>query len=141
PNDLGNMVVMATQPFDVEETTFGGFTYAFGFAVAVENSANQIDPFVQHGTITIRLQSNPGGGALGGTLTLPVSDGLAIFDGLTVNAPGQGYTIQATYSDGLNAPISDPFNVSGPATKLVVTTQPPTNVGAGVPFTVSVSAE
>ena len=84
PNDLGTQVVVTTQPPDVgvEETVFEGFTYGFGLVVSVENSAGQIDPFVQQGTITIAIDNNPGGGALGGTATidlskvpLPVADG------------------------------------------------------------------
>jgi len=146
PNDLGTQVVVTKQPSDTEETVFGGFVYGFGLVVAVENNAGQIDPFVQQAHITIALKSDPGGGVLqqpgsATPLTLQVSDGLAIFEGLTVDAPGQGYTIQVRNDIGLTFPVTNPFNVSGPATKLVVTTQPPTSAGAGVPFTVSVSAE
>jgi streptogramin lyase len=156
PADLGTQVVVTTEPLNTEETVFGGYSYSFGFAVAVENSAGQVDPFVQQGTITIALNDPSGSnGTLVGPnetlppLTLPVSDGLALFDGLTVDAPftgtnhapGAGYTFTATYSLGLNAPTTAPFDVTGPATQLAVTTEPPSSVGAGVPFGVTVSAE
>ncbi len=144
PNDLGAQVVVTTQPPNTEETVFGGFVYGFGLIVSVENSAGQVDPFVQQGTITIALDANPGGGALGpqsSSLSVTVNDGLAIFDGLTIDAPGQGYTIQATYSDGLNQPVTNPFTVTGPATKLVVTSEPPTSVAAGAAFGLTVVAE
>ncbi len=150
PNDLGTQVVVTTGPPDVgvEETVFGGFIYGFGLVVSVENSAGQIDPFVQQGTITIAIDNDPGSGALGGTTTidlskvpLPVADGMAVFDGLTINSPGQGYTLQATYSLGLNAPVTSPFTVTGPATQLIVTTQPPSSVGAGTLFGLTIAAE
>ena len=34
--------------------------------------------------------------ALGGTLTLPVTNGVADFNDLTLDKPGTGYTLQAT---------------------------------------------
>ena len=141
PNDLGTQVVVTSQPPNVEQTIFGGFTWGFGVTVAVENSAGQVDPFVQMGTITIALDSNPGGDTLQGTLTLPIDNGVADFGGLTLTKPAAGYTIQATYSLGLNAPVTNPFYVAGQPTKLVVTTEPPANVPAGSVFGISVSAE
>lgn len=140
PADIGTQVGITSQPPNTEETTFGGFIYGFGMVVAVENSAGQPDPFVQTGSITIAFKNNPGQATLGGTLTLPVTDGVAIFDGLTINSPGQGYTLDATYSLGLNVPVSSPFDVAGPATKLVVTSTPST-AGAGVDFGLTVTAE
>ena len=101
----------------------------------------QVDPFVQQGTITIALDNNPGNDTLEGTLTLPLDDGMAVFGGLTMTKPAAGYTIKATYSLGLNAPVTNPFYVAGQPAKLVVTTQPPANVQAGVPFGMTVAAE
>ena len=94
PADLGTQVVVTTQPPNVEETFFGGYNYSFGFTVAVENSAGQIDPFVQQGTITIALNDPTGsnGTLQGEVVTLPVSDGLALFDGLIVYAPSPAPT-------------------------------------------------
>ena len=77
PNDLGTQVVVTSQPPNVEQTIFGGFNWGFGVIVAIENSAGEVDPFVQIGTITIALDSNPGNDTLQGTLTLPVDDGVA----------------------------------------------------------------
>ena len=64
PTTWGRSVVVTTEPPNVEETVFGGYIYGFGLVVSVENSAGQIDPFVQQGTITIALDDDPGGGAL-----------------------------------------------------------------------------
>ena len=141
PADLGTQVVVTSQPPNVEQTIFGGFNWGFGVVVAVENSAGAVDPFIQEGTITIALDSNPGNDTLNGTLTLPLDNGAADFGGLTLTKPAAGYTIMATYSLGLNSPVTDPFYVAGQPAKLVVTTEPPAKVQAGVAFGLTVAAE
>ncbi len=150
PSDLGTQVVVTTQPMNVEETIFGGFSWGSGITVAVENSAGDIDPFVQEGTITIALDSNPTGDKLDNTLTSltePLVYGLSIFGGITMDKPAIGYTFEATYSLPLPNPdtvLTDPFDVAGPAQSLVVTTEPPlppSSVQAGVAFGLTISAE
>ena len=59
-----------------------------------------------------------------------MNDGVAVFSGLTINDPGDGYTIEATLS-GLSSATSDAFNVTSQATHLVVETGPPSSVPAG----------
>ena len=55
----------------------------FGMTVEVENSDGSLDAnFV--GSVTIRLGDDPGGDALGGTLTEPAIGGYATFTGLTL---------------------------------------------------------
>ena len=100
------------------QTQFGGFNYGFGIRVAVENSAGQIDPFVQQGTITIAIdpteatgagRSNggdpdPAGQRRRGPLRRPDDQ-----------SPGiRATTIQATYSLGLNTPVSRLLQRDGP---------------------------
>jgi streptogramin lyase len=150
PADLGTQVVVTTQPTNVEETIFGGFSWGFGLTVAVENSAGEIDPFVQEGSITIALENNPTGDKLDSTLTsltAPLDYGLAIFGGITMDKPAIGYTFKATYSLPLlpnpDTVETDPFDVAGPAQELFVTTGPPlppSSVQAGVGFGLTVSA-
>src|SRR5262249_33055369 len=54
------------------------------------------------GQVTVSIASNPGGGALSGTLlTVPVLNGIADFPDLSVDQPGTGYTLQAR-GDGLS---------------------------------------
>ncbi len=67
----------------------------FGVIVAAENSQGAVDPAFS-GTMTIALAANPGGGKLGGTLTVTAYQGLAVFDGLTLNNPATGYTLKIT---------------------------------------------
>ena len=65
---------------------------SFGVVVAAENSQGSIDPAF-NGTLTIALASNPGGATLGGTLTVQAYHGVAVFDGLTLDQTGSGYTL------------------------------------------------
>jgi hypothetical protein len=62
--------------------------------------------------ITLSLGSNPGGGTLGGTLTMTVSGGIATFSDLSIDLVGDGYTLHATVGGGLPSLDSDPFNVT-----------------------------
>ena len=96
PNDLAGKVVITSQPPNVEETIFGGLTWGFGTTVSIESVGGQTpDPFIQEGTITIALDSNPGNDTLepspGESLTESVVDGQAIFGGMTMAIPGRVY--------------------------------------------------
>jgi FKBP-type peptidyl-prolyl cis-trans isomerase 2 len=92
------------------------------------------------GQVTISLANNPGGGSLGGTLTLNAVKGVATFSNLQLTVAANGYTLQAV-SFGLPTVTTSPFNVTaGHATQLVVTTQP-AGVVAGHNFSIAVSAE
>src|SRR5262249_44844127 len=88
-----------------------------------------------NGTVTLSLGNNPTGATLGGTLTLQLSGGTGSFSDLTINEPGNGYTIQASAA-GLTPGNSLPFSVQD---QLVVTTLP-NGVTAGNTFQVVVEA-
>ena len=45
-----------------------------------------------NGNVTIALASDPGGGELGGALTVTAVNGVATFTGLTINVASAGYT-------------------------------------------------
>jgi subtilase family serine protease len=66
------------------------------------------------GTVTISLGSNPGGGTLSGTLTAAVSGGVATFSNLSINQPGNGYTLSAK-TGSLAAVSSSSFNETSTA--------------------------
>ena len=114
---------------------------AFSVEVAAEDVWGNIDPTFT-GSVTLSLASNPGGAALGGTLTASAVNGIATFPGLTINKPGSGYSLQATTSAFAPA-TSTAINVTpvGTAAQLVVTGQPPTGVTAGSGFGLIVKAE
>ncbi len=164
PTDIATQIAITTQPFSVEQTVFGGLIYGFGMVVSMENSLGQVNPFAQEGTISIGLLNNPGNADLEGNLINGVDDdvnihivdpGVAWFEGLTMDEPGVGYTIEASYSDPLYPPlttatqVSDPFYVSGQAAQLIVHLNlnapiPPSTtpyVSAGQTFTATVTAE
>jgi predicted outer membrane repeat protein len=68
-----------------------------------------------NGFVTIKLLSNPGSSTLGGTLTLFVHTGVAVFDDLILNNVGAGYQLVAT-ADGLGPVISGPIEVTTTST-------------------------
>ena len=105
---------------------------------AVDGNGNVDTGFV--GSVTIALSTNPGSATFGGTLTVSAVNGVASFTGLTINAPGTGYVIQAT-ANGLTTATSSSFDVT--TDHLVVTTQPQAAipVGAGFGLGLAVAAE
>ncbi len=91
--------------------------------------------------MTVALSGGPGGASLGGTLTIPASDGVADFSGLILTETGSGYTLKAT-SNGLTAATTNPFAVTPAApAQLVIADQPPSSVTAGAGFGLAVSVE
>jgi hypothetical protein len=63
-------------------------------------------------TVTVAIGSNPGSGSLSGTLTVNASGGVASFSDLSIDQPGDGYTLTAT-SPGITPVTSDPFKIWG----------------------------
>jgi hypothetical protein len=83
---------------------------SFGLTVAVETPSGTLITNYS-GSVTIALANNPGGGTLGGVLTTNAAGGIATFSGLTIEAMGTGYTIEAT-SASLEPALTVPFNVA-----------------------------
>jgi hypothetical protein len=112
----------------------------FSLSVAVEDPlGNVITSF--SGSVTLGLQTNPGSGTLSGTLTANVVNGVATFNGLTLNAAGAGYTLMAS-SGTLTPAVSSAITVTpGSGLKLAVTTEPPSSVTAGAGLGVAVTVE
>jgi hypothetical protein len=89
--------------------------------------------------IVLAVDDGPGG-TLGGTLVRAPVDGVAIFDDLWIDMAGEGYVLEAT-SEALTRALTESFTVTaGAATGLVVTTEPPLSIGAGLEFAVTVDA-
>jgi hypothetical protein len=117
--------VMVYQTFNVQATALDQF--------------GKPDPDFS-GSITIGL-GGASGVTLYGTLTEPATSGVANFSGLYLTTVADGYTLTAS-STGLTSASSTPFNVTaGPATQLVIATEPATSVNAGAQFGFVVSAE
>jgi len=72
------------------------------------------------GTVDISILANPGGGALSGTTSVAVSNGVASFTDISIDEAGNGYTLEANYG-GLPSATSAAFNVvPAPVTTMTV---------------------
>ncbi|HEV3165927.1 MAG TPA: FG-GAP-like repeat-containing protein [Isosphaeraceae bacterium] len=134
PATIATQLSISTQPPGSVLANHG-----FGLVVAIKTSGGAL-AVDYTGSISIALSNNPGGATLGGTLTAPVRNGVAIFSGLTLDKGGTGYKLQVS-ATGLTSATTNAFNVTLPASQLVVTTEPPAGVTAGAGFSLIVSAE
>ena len=67
------------------------------------------------GEVTVSLGTNPGGGLLGGTLTVGAVNGVASFGDLTVSSAGTGYTLVASApASGAKSATSNAFDITSP---------------------------
>jgi len=67
------------------------------------------------GDVTVSLCTNPGGGFLGGTLTVGAVNGVASFGDLTVSSAGTGYTLVASAPvSGAKSGTSNAFDITSP---------------------------
>jgi hypothetical protein len=80
--------------------------------VAVVDAFGNVETSDNSDTITLSLGTNPGGGALSGTLTVTVVNGVATFSDLSIDLAGMGYTLYASVGGALPDIDSDPFNVT-----------------------------
>jgi streptogramin lyase len=112
----------------------------FGLSVTAEDSSgNPITSF--DGTVTVGLDTNPGGATLGGTLTATASNGVASFSGLTLNEAAAGYTLNAS-GGGYGWGVTNAITVTpAAASQLVITTEPPATVKLSGPFGLQASIE
>ena len=86
--------------------------------------------------VTLSITSGTGttGAIFSGTKTVNAVNGIATFSGLSIDKAGTGYTLTAT-SPGMTTTTTTAFSVSaGPATKLIVTTQPSSSNTSGAVF-------
>ena len=113
----------------------------FSFQVtALDQFGNPDGDFT--GPITVALASGPTNQLMTTTmLTVNAVGGVATFTGLSVDLVGSGYSL-AVSSPNLTGATSNTFSVvAGPATQLVVTTEPKSSVAAGTQFGFVVTAE
>jgi hypothetical protein len=110
-----SQLVVTTQPpgtVDVNQT--------FGFTVAEEDAYGNVENTFQ-GNVTVSLRNNPTGANLGGTLTVNAQNGVATFTDLTLDKPGDGYTLQAATS-GVSSATTRHFKVVTGSTPGIVIT-------------------
>ena len=113
---------------------------AFFMEAAIEDPFGNIVTSAVN-TVTLALANHPGGSALGGTLSVTPSGGVATFFGLTLNKAASGYTLQAS-SSGLSSATTSAMTVTpAAATQVAITQQPPASVVVNSGFGLLASVE
>ena len=82
---------------------------SFGVEIEAEDPAGQVDPAFS-GSVTLAMGNDPTGATLGGTLTVTASHGVAVFDGLSIDQLGTGYTFTIG-SKPFASVTTDPFDI------------------------------
>jgi hypothetical protein len=102
----------------------------FEITVDVEGPDGTLDPAAS-GTLTIAMADQPGGASLGGTLPATINDGVATFNGLSIDQAGSGYALSV--GGGAFSPLtSSAFAVTpAAASQLVVASEPAGSMTAG----------
>jgi alpha-tubulin suppressor-like RCC1 family protein len=77
--------------------------------VSIEDAFGNVAPSTMD-SVTISLGTNPNDGTLGGTTTVAAVHGVATFTTLTLDAPGDGYTLTAGAA-GVAKAMSDTFGI------------------------------
>lgn len=86
-------------------------------------------------TISVSIGNNPGGSVLSGVQTITTANGVATFNGLSLDKIGLGYTLVAS-AQGLLPGSSSAFDiVAGQPVKVVFVAEPSGNNIAAEPFT------
>jgi hypothetical protein len=136
-HDVATHLVYAIQP----STTGALATIAPQVELdALDANNNLVTNFV--GNVTLAINNNPGTpstGTLSGTLTKAVSGGVAVFNDLSIDMQGIGYTLDATSS--LTTVTSNSFDITAStANHLVFTAQPTTTTAGQAISTVTLEA-
>lgn len=114
-----------TQPID---TSFS-VNITPNIEVQIQDTAGNLVTTASN-NITLSLGNDPSSGAanLDGTLTVAATSGVATFNDINIDTVNTGYTLIAS-SGVLTNSTSNAFNIlAGPATQLVITTQPENKV-------------
>jgi len=106
----------------------------------VDPATNLPLAFDNSDTVTLALGANPSSGTLSGTLTQTVVNGVATFSNLSINQPGNGYTLVAS-GPGLAAVTSNGFAITSAAMNHLLFFQQPGNAIAGQALSPAVVVE
>src|SRR5262249_27356579 len=86
--------------------------------VKIEDGFNNVETGDNTDQVTMAIGANPGGGTLNGTNPVTVSAGIATFSNLSINQPGNGYTLAAS-SGSLTSATSAAFNITNTTTAII----------------------
>jgi len=93
---------------------------------AIQVEARDSQGALTDAQITLALGNNPGGAVLGGSLTQSTTNGVAVFNDITVSTAGTGYTLTAD-TNTTNPFASTAFNISGASASQVTFLVQPSN--------------
>ena len=95
--------------------------------IGVLDTEGKSDVYTLYESVNLGIGTNPGGGTLNGGGSMLLTQGVATYSALKINAAGTGYTLVATSTPSGLSTTSNAFNIAaGAATKLVFTVQPTT---------------
>ncbi len=117
-------LVVTTQPPSAVTTGIG-----FGLVVTALDAFGNVDSTFG-GSVSVALLDNPGGAALGGSLSVAAQSGVATFSGLSLDNADTGYTLQVS-SPGLSTATTGVFTVYPPATIYTVDLTSADGTGSG----------
>ncbi len=119
---IANLLIPALVSYGASSVQFGVLVIAieppssvaagspFGLTVTVQDSSGNVMTGYD-AVVAISLATNPTAATLGGSLTAPVSNGVATFSDLTISKAGSGYTL--TISGGsVSAATTNPITVT-----------------------------
>ena len=134
----GNKLAFVVQP----STVVTGAANAPPIQVAVQDAGNNTVTTATD-SITLLLNTNPGGATLSGTLGARAVNGIAVFNDVRLNRAGAGYTLLA-FASGLSPATSAGFDITAAATTTTISGHTPdpsfTGQAITVSYTVAVNA-
>jgi hypothetical protein len=131
---LSDTLAVTTQP--ASPVTAGA---PFGLTISVESSGGSVDTSAT-GSISLSVNTGPGGAVLGGTTTATIANGVATFSNLVLTEAASNYTLAAA-STGFTPVITSLFTVSPSVPYQLAISSAPARATAGSPFTITVSVE
>jgi hypothetical protein len=105
---VADHLLFVQQPTD----TAAGQLITPAVVVDVVDAFGNVETDDNSDTVTLSLGTNPSGGALSGTLTVTVVNGVATFSDLSIDQAGAGYTLHATTGGGVPDLDSGPFTIT-----------------------------
>ncbi len=86
--------------------------------------------FDANGQVTLKIESNPGGGVLGGKISVNAVGGVATFNNVSIDKVASGYTLSAS-APAVTGVTSHSFDIGPGAPTQLSFTGEPSNVAAG----------